>query len=327
MASREAWERCRELAQEEDILGRFAVELARSGVAGEGRISKLLYLAVTSRLLQKPVSIALKGPSSGGKSYVLDRVLSFFPESAYYALSAMSERALAYGEEPLSHRFLVIYEAPGMSGEFQTYLIRSLLSEGRIRYETVMKTGEGVKPHLIEREGPTGLVVTTTALRLHAENETRLLSLTVTDTQGQTRDVLAALAEESCADGPDLVRWHALQAWLEGAERRVTIPYSKTLAALVPPIAVRLRRDFGAVLNLIRAHALLHQANRERDAEERIVATIADYARVRELVSDLVSEAIEATVPATVRETVAAVKRLRGGSTASRSRWRTLPET
>jgi hypothetical protein len=30
-----------------------------------------------------------------------------------------------------------------MSGEFQTYLIRSLLSEGRIRYETVMKTSEG----------------------------------------------------------------------------------------------------------------------------------------------------------------------------------------
>src|SRR3712207_9275856 len=37
---------------------------------------------------------------------------------------------------------------------FQTYLIRSLLSEGRIRYETLVKTSEGVKPRLIEREGP-----------------------------------------------------------------------------------------------------------------------------------------------------------------------------
>jgi DNA-binding transcriptional ArsR family regulator len=80
-------------------------------------------------------------------------------------------------------------------------------------------------------------------------------------------------------------------------------------------VAVRLRRDFGAVLNLIRAHALLHQATRERDAEGRIVATMEqDYAAVRELVADLVSEGIEATVPATVRETVEAVKRLREGS-------------
>jgi hypothetical protein len=95
VASREAWERCHELAEEEDILGRFAADLARSGVAGESRIAKLLYLALTSRLLDRPVSIALKGPSSGGKSYLTERVLAFVPESAYYALSSMSERALA----------------------------------------------------------------------------------------------------------------------------------------------------------------------------------------------------------------------------------------
>ena len=90
------------------------------------------------------------------------------------------------------------------------------------------------------------------------------------------------------------------------------IPYAGKLSKLIPPVAVRLKRDFGAVLNLIRAHALLHQATRGRDAEEHMVATIEEpYAVVRELVADLVSEGIEATVLATVRETVQAVKRLR----------------
>src|SRR5215204_2591105 len=318
-ASREAWERCEELAEETDILGRFAEELTRLGVAGESRIAKLLYLAVTSRLLEKPVekpvSVALKGPSSGGKSYLVERVLSLFPESAYYALTAMSDRTLAYSEEPIKHRFLVIYEAAGMSGDFATYLMRSLLSEGRVRYETVEKTSEGIKPRLIEREGPTGLIVTTTSVKLHPENETRLLSLTVTDTQEQTRAVMAALAKEAGEGEPDLDTWHALQVWLEGAEHRVSISYAKILAELIPPVAVRLRRDFGALLNLIRAHALLHQATRDRDAEGRIIATIEeDYAAVRELVADLVSDGIEVTVPKTVRETVEAVKRLREDS-------------
>jgi len=90
----------------------------------------------------------------------------------------------------------------------------------------------------------------------------------------------------------------------------VTIPYAPALAELVPPVAVRLRRDFGAVLNLIRAHAILHQATRERDTAGRIVATLEDYEAVRELVEDLVSEGIDATVPTTVRETVVAVSRL-----------------
>jgi len=313
--AQEAWEQCKELAKAPNILERFAAELAQSGVAGESRIAKLLYLAVTSRLLQRPVSIVLKGPSSGGKSHMVERVLSFFPESAYYALTAMSERTLAYSEEPIKHRFLVIYEAAGMSGEFATYLMRSLLSEGRVRYETVEKTSEGIKPRLIEREGPTGLIVTTTAVKLHPENETRLLSLTVTDTQEQTRAVMAALAEEAGEATPDLATWKAYQVWLESAEHCVWIPYARKLADLIPPVAVRLRRDFGALLNLIRAHALLHQASRDRDDVGRIIATIEeDYAAVRELVADLVSDGIEVTVPKTVRETVEAVKRLREDS-------------
>jgi hypothetical protein len=154
------------------------------------------------------------------------------------------------------------------------------------------------------------LIVTTTAVKLHPENETRLLSLTVTDTQEQTRAVMAALAEEAGEATPDLATWHAFQVWLESAEHRVWIPYARKLADLIPPVAVRLRRDFGALLNLIRAHALLHQATRESDGEGRIVATIEDYAAVRELVVDLVGEGVETTVPKTVRETVEAVKRL-----------------
>jgi hypothetical protein len=89
-AAREAWELCGELAEQPNILKRFAGELARSGVAGEAMIAKLLYLAVTSRLLDRPVSVALKGPSSGGKSYLVERVLTFFPMSAYYALELPS---------------------------------------------------------------------------------------------------------------------------------------------------------------------------------------------------------------------------------------------
>ena len=79
---------------------------------------------------------------------------TLFPESAYHALTAMSERTLAYSEEPIKHRFLVIYEAEGMASDFATYLMRSLLSEGAVRYETVESTKNGIKPRLIEREGP-----------------------------------------------------------------------------------------------------------------------------------------------------------------------------
>lgn len=302
-----AWERCESLANLSNILQELAAQLRRRGVVGEERAGKLIYLAVISRFLPRPVSIAVKGPSSGGKSHLTEQVLRFFPESAYYALSAMSERALAYSEEPLKHRFLVIYEAAGFASDFASYLIRSLLSEGRLAYETAEKTANGIKARLIVREGPTGLIVTTTQIRLHPENETRLISIPVTDTQDQTRAVLQALAEGN--DTPvDYEPWHALQTWLIHAEHRVTIPYAKQLADLIPPVAVRLRRDFGAVLALIKAHTLLHQATREKAEDGSIIASLEDYQIARELIADLVAEGVEATVPKAIRETVEAVK-------------------
>lgn len=306
----EAWVRCERLAREPRILERFATDLAAIGLVGEDVAAQLLYLAATSRLFDKPVSAAIKGPSAAGKSYLVERALAFFPEDAFYVMTGMSERALAYSEEPLSHRMLVIYEAAGMTGEFATYLLRSLLSEGRVRYETVEKTKDGVKARMIERPGPTGLIVTTTQIRLHPENETRLLSIPVTDTAEQTKKVMLALAGDDEGADVDVSEWLELQRWIAAGDCRVAVPYARRLAELIPPAAIRLRRDFGAVLGLIRAHALLHQANRERDAHDRVVAAVDDYAVVRDLVDELVSDGIGATVTPQTRETVGAVAEL-----------------
>ncbi len=307
--SARAYRQCAELAGESDILSHFSEVLRGLGVTGEDRVAKLIYLCLVSRLLDHPVSLAVKGPSSAGKSYLVERVLKCFPASAYYALSAMSERALAYSTESLIHRFLVLFEAAGMAGETASYLVRSLLSEGRIRYETVEKTRDGMKPRLIERKGPTGLLVTTTANHLHPENETRMLSAQVSDSANQTRDILLRAAQE---DTPpvDLKPWHALQEWLEGVEHRVTIPYAQALAKATKATAVRLRRDFPAILSLIKAHAILHQQSRARDEAGRIVATLEDYVAVYRLAADLISEGEGSAVRQTVRETVAAVAAL-----------------
>lgn len=309
----EAWKRCRLLAESGCALDLFAGSIADVGLVGEERNTKLLYLAVTSRLLERPVSLAVKGPSSGGKSFVVEQVLRFFPPSAYHTMTAMSERALAFTEADLSHRFLVVFEAAGLTSDFQSYLVRSLLSEGRLIYEVVEKTRDGLRPRRIEKAGPTGLLVTTTATKLHPENETRLLSLSITDTQEQTRAVMIAQAEGG--QNVDLAPWVALQVWLEHTEHRVVVPFARTLAEKIPPVSVRLRRDFSSVLGLVKAHAILNQACRDRDDQGRIVATLQDYAVVRELVGDLVGEGVEATVPATTRETVEAVSRLlKGGA-------------
>lgn len=308
LVEQRAWERCSDLAREERILDLFRRDVRAHGLVGEEETACILYLAVTSRCFKRPASVIVKGPSSAGKSYAVEQVLDFFPESAFYSLSAMSDRALVYWNESLVNRMLVLYEAEALSSDFVSYAVRSLLSEGQIRYVTVESTPEGLEPREIVRPGPTGLIVTTTRVAIHPENETRMLSLTISDSPEQTKEVLLAIARGR--DEIDREPWHALQEWIGVREAAVVVPFAEKVAGLVPPVAIRLRRDFSAVLMLVQAHALLHQATRERDDQGRIVATIGDYAVVRRLVAAVIAEGVGAAASEETVEVVETVRTL-----------------
>ena len=294
------------------ILDSFIQDLGSVGVVGEERAAKLIYLGLTSRVLDRPVNIAVKGPSSAGKSHLVDSVLRFFPPKAYIALSAMSEKAILYDEESFQHRVLVLFENAGLNGPTALYLVRSLLSEGRLTYKVTERSSHGkFRTRSIAKQGPTALLTTTTRAVIHEENETRLLSVTIDDSPQQTKRILMTSAQPP-GSPPDLKPWTKLQEWLQSAQSRVVIPYAERLAGLIPPIAVRLRRDFPTVLNLIRAHAVLHQLTRERTADGEIIASLEDYAVVRELVGDLVAQGVGSSVSPAIRETVAAVREAGG---------------
>ena len=303
------------LAHKPNVLAEFSEAIRLCDVVGEERCARLVYLAVTSRILAKPISVGIKGLTSSGESFTTETVLKFFPEDAYIALTGLSEKALVYMKEDFAHKTIVLYEASALreqkektEGDQTAYFLRTLLSEGRISYSvTIRDKEEGFVTKTIKKEGPTNLVLTTTATALHGENETRMLSIPTNDTNDQTRAIMQRLAGGP-VQAPNFTGWHALQTWLEKAETRVTIPYAAYLAETIPPVAVRLRRDFGALLQLSGVHAILHQCTQEKDSEGRIVATDSDYLAIRALVADLLAAGVGSTVSDVVRETVEAVK-------------------
>jgi hypothetical protein len=161
------------------------------GLVGEERLAQTLYLVLTSRLLDKQVSAGVKGHSASGKSYTVETVTRFFPPEAYLEFTAMSEKALIYSPEQYAHRTLIMYEVvamrEGVEDDMTSYFIRSLLSEGRIEYPVTVRDKEGgFTTKTIIKEGPTNLIFTTTKTRVHAENETRILSLGTDDSREQT---------------------------------------------------------------------------------------------------------------------------------------------
>jgi hypothetical protein len=311
---KELYKKCRDIANADNILDLFIDDISKQGLVGEEENVKTLFLSLTSRILENPVSIIVKGGSSTGKSYVVDRVLDYFPSSEYYKITATSEKALIYSEESYKNRIIVIYEAPGVKRGFQSYLVRSMSSEGHIKYETTEQKDGRYVTRKIEKEGPTGFITTTTHISLNKENETRCLSLWTDDTTEHTVDVCEQIARQEQDGGiekdADFSAWNAYQKWLGLKKNKVTIPYAVCVAKLIDPRAVRIRRDITKIFTLIKIHAILHQRNRKTKPDGRIVASRKDYSAVYRLVNDSISAEVESIVPREVRKTVLAVKKI-----------------
>jgi hypothetical protein len=148
-----------------------------------------------------------------------------------------------------------------------------------------------------------------------------MISLTTHENHEQTAAVMTGLAARSAgavAASPDLAVWHDLQRWIALGPNDVVIPFAPQVAAAIPPAMIRFRRDVGALLNFVKASAILHQALRQVDEQGRVVATIADYALAYPIFSHVMAESAGKSVPESVRKVVQLIAD-RAGSAAAQS--------
>lgn len=311
------FDRTKGLAEHPSILDDLEKEIRRQGFAGPPHLPQLIYLVLLTGMSDRPVSLVVKGPSGAGKSYSLNMALQFVPPVAYERFEGMTEKALVYLKGlVLKHKHLVIGEASGMAdGDGRAHL-RQLLSEGRVRYATVQSTANGlVGAELPMLEGPTGLIMTTTAVGLHPEDESRMLSVNITESPEQIAEALLAqaLGTGRRAGEPDLDPWHALYECMLENKKDVLVPYAKEIAKRLPTTHDRIKRDFPHVLSLIGAHATLHSLNRQHlEGGTKIEANLTDYEVVRNLVNPSLSQGLAVAVPDGVRMVVEGVEQCLG---------------
>ena len=300
--------------ESEDILGLWLQSWDKV-MAGEHQNAKLLYLIATSRLFDSCMHVAIKGPSSGGKSEIRRQVLEFFPPEDIVTFTSMSERALLYHKGDFDHKILSMAEAHGFEEQqMQDMLLRELMSEGKLVYRTVQKVAGQLVTAEIIKNGPVCFMVTTTKAALHAENETRMISLDIDDSEEQTRRVLKKLAQTTGKNlrPDDSIHWdwQDFQRLLNKiGNKNVVVPFADALATLIPPRATRLRRDFSQIIACIKSHTLIHCCRRMNNEKGELVADLdLDYVPVAELIGHITAEGAGIAVSPELLETIDAVK-------------------
>jgi len=262
----------------------LAVKACRNlGLVGEDASVRLVYLVLTSRLLPHPVNAVIKGPAGAGKSHLVNTVLRLMPDGEYITLTGASPKVLFRAGVDLRHKALVLQEA--VFGRELEYVLRTLISEGRLEYQTIV-SGEATT---FRAQGPVAFLTTTTRWQLEPELETRLLDIPVATDAAQTRAVLMGIAaRRAVSDSPAVAEMQDFQRQLSerltGSEP--VIPYATKLAELMPMEHARIRRDFAQLLALIRSHTILSFARRKMKGGA-LVATIDDYRAVYNILSEI----------------------------------------
>jgi len=281
------------LLEDPELIRRICDDVASLGVAGERELALTVYLVGTSRLLPKPLAGIVRGSSSSGKSFLIERVASLFPSESVIFATQMTPQALFHmPKDSLRHKWVVAGERSRGEDDDRaeaTRALREMLSGGRLSKMMPMKVEGGrIETVLIEQEGPIAFIESTTLTDIFEEDANRCLLLQTDEREEQTRRIVQELAKRHAipkANSSERTRLvhYAVQRSLPTVEVRV--PYADRIAGHFDCKRVEVRRAFPQLLSVIQGSALLHHRQRSKDANGAVLANATDYQIARRLIA------------------------------------------
>ena len=290
------------LGRHPDLAGEILRDMEKLGLIGEATNKLIGYLTMTSRKMPDPLALLTLSGSGSGKSHLQDTILCLCPDEDLIKLTSLTDRALFYkGEDSLKNKVLAVEELAGAMGA--DYAIRNLISAKKLVIESTIKnplTGK-LETQVNTVYGPTAVFQTTTNPRTDAETRSRFVVISVDESPGQTRAILAAQRQSHTREGWQrrlareaiLKRHQSFQRLLRPL--KIINPFEPLLS--YPDESLLVRRDQPKYLNLILAVTFLYQLQRpvQNDAElgDHIETTLDDIAIANEVAHELFGHSLD----------------------------------
>ncbi len=305
------------------LLDHVAAAAERLGVVHEDALVALAYLAVVSRLLPKPLYLQVRGDPAAGKSFITRTVcLELVPPGVVLDVTDLTPQALYYMRETgLRRRVLLLGERRRQLAEEsvdRTKALRELVENGRV--SILLPNPKARTAERIEVEGPAAVIETCSHDAVAAEDVSRAVLAWPDESPEQTKRIIEDFARRKAQGVPGLPEsereaiW-AIQHILEPAE--VVLPDLLKLAECFPSTKLEARRAFVRVVAVAEACALVHQRQRQRDPQGRVVATRGDLRVALTLLRPWLGATLGGGVPPRVQRIWDAVRNREGEFTAA----------
>jgi hypothetical protein len=331
------WLSCKEIAESPTLFADMEKIARRLGLVGEGASVRSAYLTASSRLnKESAICLLRRGAPAGGKNFLIDKTFALIPADCVVRMSSGSPLSLVYyggeDEDALKHKIVYVPEAAVIAEKNQvesplTIMLRLLISEGRLDHNVALPQANGPPETVhIKRNGPVVVIITSARDNVEDELLTRLLTSDADESPEQTLAVLseALSVEDRDVSEAEIEQWLDFQRWLMiEAPYEVVVPFRQAILKAFderrkemkargenPKIQLRLRRDVHGMLTAIKTSAILHKAQREKDANGRIIATIDDYRHAYEAFDEGLARLYKVKTPETALAVVRAIEEM-----------------
>jgi hypothetical protein len=230
----------------------------------------ILYIAMTSRKTNEPLSVVCLAKSGTGKSYLMEMVARCIPEEDKKEQTQFTGNAFYYYKrEEIRHKVFIVKDLDG--AEEVLFPMRELQSEKKIS-KTITRKGKDGKLETITLvvEGPVSVIACTTQEQIYEDNANRSILIYLDDSKEQDEQVMS-YQKLKRAGLIDANKENEIRQTLQNLQKvlepiRVINPYAPLID--LPENIKTQRRMLPILLSFIEAITFYHQYQRAQLTEK-----------------------------------------------------------
>jgi len=278
--------RCLDFLKSGNLLEQVNELLGRCGIVGEETNRLFLFLTGCSYKMPDTLHALIQGSSGSGKTRLLKIICDVMPPEDVIKFTRVTDNSFYnYREDYLANKLLGFEDIDGLKEEAM-YAVRELISNEILISSTTTKTEEG-QLMAVERtvRGPVASISCTTKGEVYEDNMSRVFLISVDESAEQTRRIIHYQQQTACGQ-IEYAKEREQRYFLQNCVRllkpyEVINPYANRIR--LPEQAHKIRRLNDLYLSFVKQITLLHQYQREKDSQGRLLSSREDLRLANEI--------------------------------------------
>jgi energy-coupling factor transporter ATP-binding protein EcfA2 len=266
---------CLSFLQNPQLLKRLNEKIGQSGIVGEESNRLFLFIIATGYKMPETLHALIQGSSGSGKTQLLKTISHLMPPEDTKHFTRVTDNSFYnYGEYDLENKLLCFEDIDGLKEE-ALLALRELQSNNILISSTSQKDDNG-NIRSMERivRGPIASLSATTRGDYYEDNISRSFVIAVDESREQTQRIIA-YQNDKAAGLIERKQEEQVRHFIQNCVRllkplEVINPYANKVT--LPPQAHKIRRLNEMYQNIVKQIVILHQHQRQRDSQGRLIA-------------------------------------------------------